>query len=137
MRCNKFDEIMRYLHFADDTNLSTDRYCKIRPLVEDLNGAFKQAVISENSSIDETMIPYMIPSAEIRNCLYASVKLPKWACSYSVQLHLQSKMPSTFIHFQTSHWPKRTEKRYSHCGRTGDRRTVCDIAPRQQQIACY
>ena len=97
MRCNKFDEIMRYLHFADDTNLSTDRYCKIRPLVEDLNGAFKQADISENSSIDETMIPYMIPSAEIRNCLYASVKLPKWACSYSVKVHLQSKMPSTFF----------------------------------------
>ena len=49
---------MRYLHFADDTNLSIDRYCKIRPLVENLNVAFKQADISENSSIDETMIPY-------------------------------------------------------------------------------
>ena len=46
---------MRDLHFADDTNLSMYRYCKARPLFEDLNGAFKQADISENSSIDETM----------------------------------------------------------------------------------
>ena len=53
---------MRDLHFADDTNLSMYRYCKVRPLFEDLNGAFKQADISENSSIDETMIHYMIPS---------------------------------------------------------------------------
>ena len=56
MRCNKFDEMMRDVHFADDTNLSMDRYCKVRPLVEDLNGAFKQA------DIDKTMTPYMIPS---------------------------------------------------------------------------
>ena len=42
-------------------NLSGDRYAyyKVRPIFEGLTGAFKQADVAEDISIDETMIPYL------------------------------------------------------------------------------
>ena len=58
MRRNRFDDIIRDLHFRDNTNLSGDRYYKVRPLFGELNGAFKQADVAEDISIDETMVPY-------------------------------------------------------------------------------
>ena len=90
MRHNRFAEIMRDLHFADNTNMSMDRYYKVYPLFEELIGAFKQADISENISIDETMIPYMIPLGHSPGIACTSVKLPKCAGYYcnSVQVHL-------------------------------------------------
>ena len=75
MGCNTFDEIMRDLHFAKDTNLSMDRYCKALPLRR-LEWSLETG---RHLGSDETMIPHIILSGHRQELLvYASVKLPKW-----------------------------------------------------------
>ena len=60
-RRSRLDEIVSDLYFRDNTNLSGDRwaYSKVRPKLEELIGAFKQADVVDDISIDETMIPYL------------------------------------------------------------------------------
>lgn len=60
MRRNKFENIFKYLHVADNQNLPKgDKYGKLRPLINNLNEAFIQhAPIQEQISVDESMIPY-------------------------------------------------------------------------------
>ena len=57
---NRLDDIVSNRYFRDKTNLSGDRYAyyKARTILEELTGAFKQADVAEDISIDETMIPY-------------------------------------------------------------------------------
>lgn len=60
MTRNRFDEIIAYLHLADNEQLSsTDKVAKVRPLLSMINERFltyfpKQALLS----IDESMLPY-------------------------------------------------------------------------------
>jgi hypothetical protein len=60
MARNRFEEILQYLHVADNMSLSaTDKMAKVRPIFAMLNERFllynpKQ----QNMSIDESMIPY-------------------------------------------------------------------------------
>ena len=60
LRRNRLDDIVSNLYFKDNTYLSGDRYVyyKARSILEELTGAFKQADVAEDISIDETMIPY-------------------------------------------------------------------------------
>lgn len=60
MRRNRFEEIFRYLHVADNSNLQpNDKMAKVRPLFDMLNEKFLQyAIIEKDISIDESMIPY-------------------------------------------------------------------------------
>ncbi|XP_046392163.1 piggyBac transposable element-derived protein 3-like [Ischnura elegans] len=59
MRRNRFDDILRYLHLADNTNLDTsDRLYKIRPIFQFLNRNFKLLPPRMNCCVDETIIPY-------------------------------------------------------------------------------
>lgn len=60
MRRNRFEELFRYLHVADNSNLQEgDKMAKLRPLIESLNKQFiKLAPMETNLSIDESMIPY-------------------------------------------------------------------------------
>ncbi|CAK1601936.1 unnamed protein product [Parnassius mnemosyne] len=60
MRRNRFEEILRYFHVADNSNLAPgDKMAKVRPLFDMLNKKFLQyAVIEKDISIDESMIPY-------------------------------------------------------------------------------
>lgn len=60
MRRNRFEEIFRFIHAADNSNLvANDRFSKLRPLMNKLNNIFiRYAPISSNLSIDESMIPY-------------------------------------------------------------------------------
>lgn len=60
MRRNRFEEIFRFLHAADNSNLAiNDKMAKIRPLLDQMNRSFiKYAPISSFLSIDESMIPY-------------------------------------------------------------------------------
>ncbi len=62
MRRDRFDEIMKYFHAADNTNLpKNDKYGKVSPLIEILNGNFLkygEVFGPINISIDESMIPY-------------------------------------------------------------------------------
>lgn len=60
MRRNRFEEIFRYFHVADNRNLCTaDKMAKIRPLFNIMNEKFLvYAPIEKNFSIDESMIPY-------------------------------------------------------------------------------
>lgn len=60
MRRNKFEEIFRFFHAADNNNLcKNDKLAKVRPLIEKLNTKFVQfAPIDNQISIDESMIPY-------------------------------------------------------------------------------
>lgn len=60
MRRNKFEEIFRYFHVADNGTIDrTDKMAKIRPFLDKLNELFiTYAPIEKDLSIDESMIPY-------------------------------------------------------------------------------
>lgn len=60
MRRNRFDEILKYLHFCDNTDLNpNDKLSKVRPLIDIMNEKFIQyAPVGSAMSIDESMIPY-------------------------------------------------------------------------------
>ena len=60
MTRDRFDEMMRFLHVSDNTNLDAqDKMAKVRPLVSMLNERFLHHFIPcQNLSIDESMIPY-------------------------------------------------------------------------------
>ena len=58
MRRNRFEEIIKYLHFADNSQITADRYYKIRPLFKEINKYFKIISLHPDISIDETMIKF-------------------------------------------------------------------------------
>lgn len=59
MRRARFEEIMRYLHFSDNSLLDgTDSMAKIRPIMKQMNNASKILPPGEKLSIDESMIKY-------------------------------------------------------------------------------
>lgn len=55
----RFEQVKRFIRFADNTKLSKDdKYAKIRPLVDLCNKKFMQfGVFAHNISIDERMVP--------------------------------------------------------------------------------
>lgn len=60
MRRNRFEEIFRFLHAADNNNLAqNDKMAKLRPLIEKMNENFiRYTPLTSCVSIDESMIPY-------------------------------------------------------------------------------
>jgi len=60
MSVNRFEEILRYLHFADNQNLPAgDKMAKVRPLYSMLNERFLLFWPQEQVlDVDESMIPY-------------------------------------------------------------------------------
>ena len=60
MSRNRFEEIKRFLHCADNSNLNTaDKMAKIRPFLDLVNKHLMQfGVFSEALSLDEQMLPY-------------------------------------------------------------------------------
>ena len=62
MRRNRFDEIMRYFHAADNSSLDQeDKFAKIRPFLDIVNKnflSFGSSFGPDNISIDELMVPY-------------------------------------------------------------------------------
>jgi DNA excision repair protein ERCC-6 len=61
MSRNRFDELMRFVHVADNDNLNADdRFAKVRPLFTVLNARFFSAFPQQHLSlsIDESMAPY-------------------------------------------------------------------------------
>ncbi|XP_071051462.1 piggyBac transposable element-derived protein 3-like [Onthophagus taurus] len=60
MSRNRFEELLRYFHVADNANLTQDdRFAKVRPLWDLLNKRWlKYYPGDRNLSIDESMIPY-------------------------------------------------------------------------------
>lgn len=57
---NRFEEILRYLHFADNLNLPEgDKFAKMRPLFNMLNEKYLLHWVNEqNLNVDESMAPY-------------------------------------------------------------------------------
>ena len=57
---DRFDECLRYLHFADNQNLTADdRYAKVCPIFSMLNEKWLNHFSNENYLlIDESMVPY-------------------------------------------------------------------------------
>jgi len=58
MRRNRFEDIMRNLHFADNTAITDDRYYKVRPLFTAINAASPVMPMAQNICVDESMIKY-------------------------------------------------------------------------------
>jgi len=60
MSRNRFEEIKKYLHVSDNSNLDkNDKFAKLRPYFEELNRKFLQfGVFSQKLSVDEQMVPY-------------------------------------------------------------------------------
>jgi len=60
MSVNRFEEILCYLHFADNKNLPVgDKMAKVRPLYSMLNERFLLFWLAEQDlDVDESMIPY-------------------------------------------------------------------------------
>nr|CAH7764813.1 unnamed protein product [Callosobruchus chinensis] len=55
---NRFREILKYIHFADNTHLSKDdKFGKVRPLIDHLNKKFLENLPKiENVDVDESML---------------------------------------------------------------------------------
>lgn len=60
IRCNRFEDILHYLHFSDNSKLDgSDRLYKLRPLLDHLSDRYNELnVLEEHLSVDESMIPY-------------------------------------------------------------------------------
>src|SRR6218665_1620670 len=60
MSLNRFEELLRFLHVCDNTNLDkTDKLAKLRPLFDKLNKIFMENwPVQQDISIDESMVPY-------------------------------------------------------------------------------
>ncbi|XP_031352039.1 piggyBac transposable element-derived protein 3-like [Photinus pyralis] len=60
MRLNRFETILRHLHFNDNSSITPeDKLYKLRPIIDHLNTTFKKhGGLEEQISIDESMIPY-------------------------------------------------------------------------------
>ena len=58
MSKNTFQEILSSFHLADNTQITEDRYYKVRVLFEKLNFNFKQYGSFVSHSVDESIIPY-------------------------------------------------------------------------------
>jgi len=60
MSLNRFEEILRYLHFADNLNLAPgDKMAKVRPLFDLMNERYlKYWPVEQDVNVDESMIPY-------------------------------------------------------------------------------
>lgn len=60
MSLNRFEEILRYLHFADNLNLPPgDKMAKVRPLFDMMNERYmKFWPVEQDVNVDESMIPY-------------------------------------------------------------------------------
>ena len=55
---NRFLETLSNFHLADNTQITEDRYYKVRALFEKLSFNFKQYGSFVNQSVDESIIPY-------------------------------------------------------------------------------
>ena len=55
---NRFEEIKKFIHCADNAQFSTDKLKKIRPLLNFLRERFATIPLEENLSVDEQMIPF-------------------------------------------------------------------------------
>ena len=58
MSRNRFREILNNLHLADNTQITEDRYYKVRVLFEKLNFNLKQYGSFVSHSVDESITPY-------------------------------------------------------------------------------
>ncbi len=60
MSLSRFEEILRYLHFADNLNLPPDdKMAKVRPLFDMMNERYlKLWPVEQDVNVDESMIPY-------------------------------------------------------------------------------
>ena len=60
MSRKRFEDIMKFIHFANDDNLTAgDKLAKIRPLQDKVNASLQQFRLFEKDlSIDEQMVPY-------------------------------------------------------------------------------
>ena len=109
MRRNRFEEIFRFIHGADNSNLiPNDKFSKVKPFVNMLNDRFLRygtVFGANNVSIDESMIPYygrhptkqFIRSKPIRWGYKAWVAADPRGYAYHVDLY-QGKSESTNKH---------------------------------------
>uniref|UniRef100_A0A3Q0SG42 PiggyBac transposable element-derived protein domain-containing protein n=1 Tax=Amphilophus citrinellus TaxID=61819 RepID=A0A3Q0SG42_AMPCI len=74
MPVNRFEKIMRYVHFLDNYSIdpkNADRFVKIRPFLNALQGTFSVSLDPEEyQSVDEMMIPF-------KGCLSIKQYVPK------------------------------------------------------------
>lgn len=86
MPYNRFTEIKRYIHFADNSdqhNTVIDKYWKVRPVLDILHQSFHAATsTSEHIAIDEMMVPFKGKSFLKQ---YLKSKPKKWGFKIWVQ----------------------------------------------------
>ncbi|XP_063620656.1 piggyBac transposable element-derived protein 3-like [Cydia splendana] len=77
MTLKRYQQIRRYLHFADSNFETSDRYYKVRPLVEKIKKNCLAQETEKEFSVDEMMIPYKGKKAGKRR-QYMKDKPNKW-----------------------------------------------------------
>lgn len=77
MPLKRYQKIRRYLHFVDNSTDNSDRYHKIRPIVEKIRANCLAQEVETKFSIDEMMIPYKGTKAGKRR-QYMKDKPNKW-----------------------------------------------------------
>ena len=58
MRRNTFEEMLRVLHFADNSKMDGDPFFKMRPIFDICNQNYKILDLPQLLSVDEAMVPY-------------------------------------------------------------------------------
>ena len=75
MSLNRYEDLKRFIHFADNTSQSDDKIRKVRPLVEELHKRYNLITTEEHVSTDEQIVSF-----KGRSCLrqYLPKKPHKW-----------------------------------------------------------
>jgi len=86
MSLNRFEDILRHVHLADNTKLDTgDKMAKVRPLFDYLNKRYMQyRPVEEDLDIDESMVPYY---GHHSSCAACGMKTIKVCTKCRVSLH--------------------------------------------------
>ena len=95
MRRNMFDQIMRLVHFADNSKIDNDRFYKVRSFLDHLNKVCLQNDVSEHCSIDEVMVTYYSKQNDKQFIKEIPIKLSYKLCASCLQ-------EESFLHVEPS-----------------------------------
>uniref|UniRef100_A0A3B4VGZ0 PiggyBac transposable element-derived protein domain-containing protein n=1 Tax=Seriola dumerili TaxID=41447 RepID=A0A3B4VGZ0_SERDU len=117
MPVNRFEKIMRYVHFVDNYSIdpeNADKFVKIRPFLNALQGTFSASLDPEEyQSVDEMMIPF-------KGRLSIKQYVPKKPKPWGVKVWVRAGSSGYMYSFEPYQGPSGGRGEISQLGMAGD-----------------
>lgn len=117
MPVNRFEKILRYVHFVDNYSIdpeNADRFVKIRPFLNALQGTFSASLDPEEyQSVDEMMIPF-------KGRLSIKQYIPKKPKPWGVKVWVRAGSSGYMYSFEPYQGPSGGRGEISQLGMAGD-----------------